>query len=93
MPLSTFISFVVIYAQTCKHVYNFRILESKIPHKTKLFSFDQPHNCSFACIGITELTVVGAFKSEVMLESDIGHSLPEDTSMVSGAVTTTLIRV
>ena len=44
-------------------------------------------------VGITELTVVGAFKSEVMLESDIGHSLPEDTSMVSGAVTTTLIRV
>lgn len=42
---------------------------------------------------ITELTVLGAFKSEVMLESDIGHSLPEDTSVVSGAVTTTLMRV
>ena len=44
-------------------------------------------------VGITELTVLGAFKSEVMLESDIGHSLPEDTSVVSGAVTTTLMRV
>ena len=44
-------------------------------------------------VAITELTVLGAFKSEVMLESDIGHSLPEDTSVVSGAVTTTLMRV
>ena len=44
-------------------------------------------------VGITELTVLGAFKSEVMLESDIGHSLPEDTSVVSGAVTTSLMRV
>ena len=44
-------------------------------------------------VAITELTVSGAFKSEVMLESDIGHSLPEDTSVVSGAVTTTLMRV
>ena len=44
-------------------------------------------------VGITELTVVGAFKSEVMLESDIGHSPPEDTSVVSSAVTTSLMRV
>ena len=44
-------------------------------------------------VAITELTVLGAFKSEVMLESVIGHSLPEDTSVVSGAVTTTLMRV
>ena len=44
-------------------------------------------------VGITELTVLGAFKSEVMLESDIGHSLPEDTSVVSGAVTASLMRV
>ena len=43
-------------------------------------------------VGITELTVLGAFKSEVMLESDIGHSLPEETSVVSGAVTTSLMR-
>ena len=46
---STSISFVVIYAQTCKQVYNFRILESKIPHKTNFFSFDQPRNCRFSC--------------------------------------------
>ena len=44
-------------------------------------------------VGITELTVLGAFKSEVMPESDIGHSLPEDASLVSGVVTTTLMRV
>ena len=44
-------------------------------------------------VGITELTVVGAFKSEIMVESDIGHSLPEDTRVVSTAVTTTLMRV
>ena len=61
--------------------------------RTFIFFFDQPRNCRFACIAITELTVLGAFKSEVMLESDIGHSLPEDTSVVSGAVTTTLMRV
>ena len=44
-------------------------------------------------VGITELTVLGAFKSEVMLKSEIVHSPLEDTSVVSSAVTTTLMRV
>jgi len=44
-------------------------------------------------VGITELTVLAAFKSEIMLESYIGQSLPQDTSVVSGAVKTTLMRI
>ena len=63
MPSSTSISFVVIYAQPCKHVYNFRILESKIPQKANLISFDQPRNCRFSCSDYRSRTnTLGSFQ-------------------------------
>ena len=80
------------WSSTRKHANTFT--KSKIPHKTNLlFFFLINLGIADLLVAITELTVLGAFKSEVMLESDIGHSLPEDTSVVSGAVTTTLMRV
>ena len=92
MLSSTSISFVVIYAQTCKHVYNFGILEQRSRIKRTYFLLI---NLAIAdlLVGITELTVLGAFKSEVMLKSEIVHSPLEDTSVVSSAVMTTLMRV